>query len=132
MNRTAREYDSVKDIGAAAQPQATPEWLHLREELTQSLRTILRRDGENELNRLILDMCEADQLQPIEHEGIRYWQPCEDCRFASRVFAFEDEINAAMALLCFKRKLVFSVEVGPPLDVLWLVRETPSLDDLRR
>jgi hypothetical protein len=120
MNRTARERDSGNSAEGAAQAQSRPDLNRARVKLADTLRTLLRRDGENELIRLVLDICEAEQLQPYEHEGIRCWQPAEECRFASRVFAFENEVRAAMALLFFRRMIVFSVEAGIPLDVRWM------------
>jgi hypothetical protein len=127
MNRTA--WECGKGVGGSAQAQSTPDLNRARVELADTLRAILRRDGENELIRLVLDICEADQLQPYEHEGIRYWQPAEECGFASRVFAFENEMRAAMASLFFDRLIVFSVEGGIPLDVRWIlsgVRRRPN------
>jgi hypothetical protein len=123
MNRTLRESDGGKDKRGVAHPQSTSELNRARVELADTLRTILRRDGENELIRLVLDICEAGELQPYEHKGIRCWQPASDCRFASRLFGFENQTRAATASLFFDRLTVFSVEVGTRLEIRWIARE---------
>jgi hypothetical protein len=101
----------------------TKEFNDAHRELEASLRTILRCNGENELTRLLLDLCEADQLEVYESPefgGIRWWKPAQHCELASRVFAIENEIRADMAQLFFRGFLVFSVEAGTPLDVRWI------------
>ena len=88
-------------------------------ELADTLRAILKLHGENELVRLVLDICEAGQLQPYQCGGIRWWRPSDDCSFASRAFALDNQIREAIASLFFEHMLVFSVEAGTPLDVRW-------------
>jgi hypothetical protein len=121
MNRTVRERDSGKNAGHPT--LSKPELSRARLELAHTLRTILLGDGENELNRLLLDMCEADQLQPYKHEGVRCWQAAGDFCFGSRKLDFEDETRAEIASLFFDRLLVFSVEVGTRLEVRWIASE---------
>ena len=115
--------------------RAIKELIDARRGLEMTLRTILRRDDENELNRLLLDMCEADQLErceQLERGEVRWWQPTPDHQFGSRHFGIEDEIHASLAEMFCEGLLAFSVEVGPPPDVRWIVkkplpgeRETP-------
>jgi len=110
-----------KHSGETARNESTTELEGARAELAHTLRTVLKDGGENELTRLLLDLCEREQLRPCEHEGIRCWEPTDPCELASRAFALENEIRAATASLFFDRMLLFSVEAGTPLAVRWMI-----------
>lgn len=99
-----------------------------RADLLDGLQTILRRDGESELVRVLVDLFEAGQLELVYlQEGcqrIRFWQVAKDTDLVARCYAIRNDVEAAFVRLLIKGSVVFSVEARTLPAVVWRVVDT--------
>jgi hypothetical protein len=70
-------------------------------DLQKALEQIQIRRGGDQLMRLLQDLVEAGQLEPVQEETgdrrIRCCKVTEENEFASRFFAIDDEIQSSIA-----------------------------------
>jgi hypothetical protein len=95
--------------------------------LNDTFQRIGRRDGEDELLRLLIDMLAAGDIELCKERSgdqVRFWMAARDTCFATRFLAMEDDIRAGIAECFLAGVLVFTVDSdsGEPLDVRWVTR----------
>jgi hypothetical protein len=93
--------------------------------LNDTFQRIRRRDGENELLRLLIDMLEAGDIELCKERSggrVQYWMAARDTSFATRFLAMEDDVRAGIAECFLEGSVVFEVDTGGRLDVRWHIR----------
>ena len=93
--------------------------------LNDAFQRIRRRDGENELLRLLIDMLEAGAIELCKERSddqVQYWMAARDTCFATRFLAMENDVRAAVADLFLEGLLVFRIDTGKTVNVQWAIR----------